>query len=177
MIVDPAKKSSEVKRSRRTSIWQRSVESEVAPAIAAQMLRRSTRSPTVVKFAFVDSSPLAKYKGSHPGRNSERSPWVTGFDVRITQQIPLWKRVKAEAYLSILNLGNLIDDSLGLQEEVVFSYRRAVAAASAYSATANGGQGQWTYTFNGGTLDGVPVTSNDTPVSRWQAQLGFSIKF
>ena len=99
-------------------------------------------------------------------------------DVKITQQIPFphFNKVKAELFLNFLNLGNFIDNSYGLQTEVPFSYKRAVAGAT-YNATANGGAGQWIYTFNSSTLDGTPVTSNDTPVSRWQIQSGIRLKF
>jgi hypothetical protein len=37
--------------------------------------------------------------------------------------------------------------------------------------------GQWTYNFNSTTLDAVPITNNDTPVSRWQVQMGVRIRF
>ncbi len=128
-------------------------------------------------FAFVDSTTLAKYKGGHPDRNSERSPWTHGLDIKITQELPIWQRVKAEAYLSILNVGNLLSDKWGLYEEIPFSYRRGVAGASSYNPAGNGGQGSWAYTFNSGTLDGLPIIANDNPVSRWQIQTGIAIKF
>lgn len=127
-------------------------------------------------FAFVDSSTLAKYKGTYAPRNSENSPWTQTIDLKIAQQIPIWGRLRGELYINIINFWNMIDDSWGLQDEVVFSYRRGVAGAT-YNAAGNGGQGSWGYTFNGGTLDGVPRTVNDTPISRWQIQSGVSIKF
>ncbi|MSU51629.1 MAG: TonB-dependent receptor [Opitutus sp.] len=128
-------------------------------------------------FAFVNSSSLGKYAGGHPGRNSETSPWNQTLDLKITQEIPLFKRARAEVYLNIINFGNLLKDSWGLYEEVPFSYRRAVAAPTAYNPAGNGGQGSWAYTFNGGTLDGLPIVANDFPVSRWHMQLGMRIKF
>ncbi|HEU5081457.1 MAG TPA: TonB-dependent receptor [Opitutaceae bacterium] len=127
-------------------------------------------------FAFVNATDLRFYKGSHPSRNSETSPWTQTIDLRVVQELPIYRNVKTELYVSLLNLGNLIKKSWGLQEEVPFSYRRAVAGAT-YDAAANGGQGQWVYTFNPNTLDGVPVTVNDTSVSRWQVQAGVRLKF
>jgi hypothetical protein len=129
-------------------------------------------------FTFVGNSSLSKYAGGHPGRNTENSPWTNTLDVKITQQVtlPYYNRVKAEAFLNFINLGNYVDDAYGLQTEVPFSYKRAVAGAT-YNAAANGGLGQWIYTFNSSTLDGTPTTANDTPISRWQVQAGMRFKF
>lgn len=123
-------------------------------------------------FAFVESSTLASYKGSHAPRNSETSPWLNTVDLKFTQAIPLHKKVRAELYLNVINFANLLDDSWGLQEEVPFSYRRAVASAG-YNASTN----TWAYTFNNSTLNTVPTTVDDTPVSRWQVLAGMRIKF
>lgn len=123
-------------------------------------------------FAFVESSSLKNHKGGHPARNSESSPWLNTVDLKFTQAIPIFKRVKAELYINVLNIANLFDDEWGIQEEVPFSYRRAVAGAS-YNATTN----KWIYTFNNTTLNEVPTTVNDTPVSRWQVLAGMRIRF
>lgn len=127
-------------------------------------------------FRFVESSSLKDFKGSNPRRNSETSPWLQTVDLKLTQQIPLFKSVRAEVFANILNFANLFDSDWGIQEEVPFSYRRAVAGAT-LNPTANNGKGQWNYVFNSTTLNGVPVTVDETPVSRWQAQIGMRIKF
>lgn len=128
-------------------------------------------------FAFVNSTTLASYAGTYAPRNSENSPWTQTLDVRLSQEIPIWNRVKADLFLNIINFGNLLNDSWGMLEEVPFSYRRAVAAPSSYNPAGNNGAGSWGYTFNSGTLDGVPVVANDFPVSRWQVQMGMRIRF
>ncbi|MFO1448568.1 MAG: TonB-dependent receptor [Opitutaceae bacterium] len=127
-------------------------------------------------FAFVESSSLKNYMGGSPGRNTETSPWLQTVDLKITQALPIFKSVRAELFANVLNFANLFNDSWGIQEEVPFSYRRAVAGAT-LDAAANGGQGAWNYVFNTTTLNGVPVTADDTPISRWQVQLGMRIKF
>jgi hypothetical protein len=127
-------------------------------------------------FAFADANGLMKYAGSHAPRNSQTSPWTQNLDIKLTQQIPLFRSLRAELFANFLNFGGLIHKGWGQLEEVPFSYRRAVAGAT-LNPTANGGAGQWNYTFNGGTLDGVPVVANDTPVSRWQIQMGMRLKF
>jgi hypothetical protein len=124
-------------------------------------------------FAFVDSTSLAKYKGGHPGRNSENSPSVGTVDLKITQEVRIWRNLRGEFFLSLLNVGNLLNDRWGLWTEIPFSYRRAVAAPTSYNAATN----SWAYTFNSGTLDGVPTVAGDFPASRWQVQGGFRFRF
>ncbi|MSU65318.1 MAG: hypothetical protein EXS38_04275 [Opitutus sp.] len=131
-------------------------------------------------FAFVDSTSLAKYKGGHPGRNSEYSPWVKTLDIKISQEVPIYRRLKGEIYLNILNIGNMVNSDWGLNREVVFSYRRGVASATSYNPAGNGGQGSWAYNYatsGATTLDAVPITANDYPISRWQVQGGLRVRF
>jgi hypothetical protein len=109
-------------------------------------------------------------------RNAAHSPWAQTLDFTITQQIPIWHRVRVEAYLQMINLANLFNDSWGLAEEVPFTYKRRVAGAG-YDPTANGGQGQYVYVFNGNTLDGLPIIADDTQASRWQGKLGIRVRF
>ncbi|MDP1579627.1 MAG: TonB-dependent receptor [Candidatus Didemnitutus sp.] len=127
-------------------------------------------------FAFVNSSTLANYAGKNAPRNSETSPWNQTIDLKFTQRIPIRGNLRAELYVNFFNFWNLFDKNFGSLEEVPFSFRRAVAYAS-YNAAGNGGAGQWNYVFNTTTLNGVPVTVNDTPISRWQVQSGIRIKF
>ena len=127
-------------------------------------------------FRLVETTSLKDFMGSNPARNSETSPWLQTVDLKLTQQIPLFKSVRAEVFANILNFANLFNSDWGIQEEVPFSYRRAVAGAT-LNPTANNGKGQWNYVFNSTTLNGVPVTVDETPVSRWQAQIGMRIKF
>jgi hypothetical protein len=123
-------------------------------------------------FAFAQSTGLNKYAGKYTPRNSERSPWQQTIDLKFSQQVPIWGKLRGEVYCNIINFWNLIDDQWGLQDEVPFSYRRRVAG-SVFNANTN----QWVYTYNSTTLDGVPTTVNDTPISRWQAQIGLRLKF
>ena len=136
-------------------------------------------------FAFIATNDLQKYQGTHPPRNSEVSNWTQTLDVKFSQEVELFRGVKSELYLSVLNIGNMLKKSWGLDAEVPFSYRRAVAGAT-YDPTLNGGAGAWKYFYNTKnpagvvtlqTLDAVPVVANDTPISRWQVQAGVKIKF
>ena len=124
-------------------------------------------------FAFAAESGLNKYAGQIAPRNSEHSPWTQTVDMTIRQAIPFgWRNAKAEVYLQVINLANLVDDSWGIVEEVPFTYRRTVAGAIFDPVT-----NQYGYVFNGATLDGLPQVADDTSTSRWQAKLGITIKF
>ena len=123
-------------------------------------------------FDFAGANGLNKYAGTVIPRNSTASPWNQTVDITITQQIPVFKRVRAEVYLQIMNLGNLFNDNWGLLEEVPFNYKRT-AAGAIYDPATN----QYGYVFNGNTLAGLPIVADDTQSSRFQAKLGFRIKF
>jgi hypothetical protein len=123
-------------------------------------------------FAFANQNGLSGYAGRVVPRNAAHSPWTQTVDVTITQQIPIFRQVRAEAYLQLINLANLLNDKWGQLEEVPFSYKRRVAGTSYDPAT-----NQYLYTYNSNTLDGVPVVADDTQASRWQAKLGIRIKF
>lgn len=124
-------------------------------------------------FAFAQANGLSAYAGGIAPRNSERSPWTQTVDLTLRQAIPLgWRNSRAEIYLQLINLGNLLNDEWGRIEEVPFTYRRTVAGTTYDPAT-----NQYVYVFNGQTLDGVPTVGDDTSQSRWQAKLGMTIKF
>jgi hypothetical protein len=127
-------------------------------------------------FAFAGANGLNRFAGRVIPRNADNSPWVNVLDFTVTQQLPVWRRIRAEMYFQMVNLGNLLNDEWGLLEEIPFSYKRTVAGAI-YDPAANGGQGQWGYLFNGNTVDGLPIVADDTQSSRWQAKLGIRIKF
>lgn len=124
-------------------------------------------------FQFVDGSSLAGYRGQIVPRNSERSPWTQTVDVTLRQAVPLgWRNSRAEVYLQLINVANLLNDEWGRIEEVPFTYRRSVAGTTYDPAT-----NQYVYVFNAATLDGVPVVGDETSQSRWQAKLGFKVSF
>ncbi len=122
-------------------------------------------------FAFAHNEGLDKYNGRVVPRNSEVSRWLQTFDLKFTQTVPVYKKVHTEFYLNFINFANFFSKRWGLQEEVPFSYKRAVA-----STTINA-SGQYVYGFNSTTLNTQPITANDTPISRWQIQTGARIKF
>ena len=128
-------------------------------------------------FAFVNNTNLKNYAGRTVPRNTEFMPWIQTVDLKIDQEIKIWKKVKTDLFFNVLNIANLFNDRWGILQEVDFAYRRGVVGAS-FDPAANSGAGQWVYVFNAATtLDAVKTVANDQPVSRWQIQTGLRVRF
>jgi hypothetical protein len=126
-------------------------------------------------FVFAGQSGLMKYAGTVTQRNSETSPWTESFDIAIRQELPIYRKVKAELFLNLINFANLLNKKSGVQHEVPFSYKRAVAGTTYDEATK-----QYIYTFGRGTtLDDVAIAAEETisSTSRWFITTGVSISF
>ncbi len=119
-------------------------------------------------FEYLDGHPaLKRFAGSIAPRNSERSAYQHQFDLKLIQGLPLRGRLRAELFLDVLNLANLLNDNWGRQYAVSFPYALAVANAS-YDPAAN----QYVYSFSG-----VKAQSLVASRSRWQMQGGARLKF
>ncbi len=87
-------------------------------------------------FAFVNASGLSKYAGSIAPRNEFDSDWWTKFDVRISQDIPgLMEGHRAQAFLVVDNVGNLLNDEWGVLREASFPRMQGIVDARIDSAT------------------------------------------
>ncbi|MCD9029777.1 carboxypeptidase regulatory-like domain-containing protein [Luteimonas sp. BDR2-5] len=123
-------------------------------------------------WAYVDGNEyLRSHKGQVAGRNADRNKWVNQFDIRISQEFPgFFNGNKAEVWLDILNVGNLIDKKWGRVEEIGFpSMKGIVEYGGIDSAT-----GKYVYRFN--TPDEATIY-DDKGISRWALQVGFRYKF
>ncbi|MEQ9823853.1 MAG: carboxypeptidase regulatory-like domain-containing protein [Puniceicoccaceae bacterium] len=119
-------------------------------------------------FDFLERVGLAQHGGSYAPRNSQNSPWVHVWDLKITQEIPLsYRDMGLELFVSVRNLGNLLNDDWGLTEEVGFPY-----SARAVNADIVDGK----YVFN--TFDpDEPVIYVGDNRSRWGVQFGAKLSF
>lgn len=149
--------------------WTTSATPTAAETVAAAPFRDSF-------FSFVNGTNLKNYLGKTVPRNSEFMPWIQTVDLKIDQEIPIWKKVKTDLFFNVLNIANLFNDRWGILQEVDFAYRRGLVGAT-FDPAANGGQGQWVYVFNAANVDAVKTVANDQPVSRWQVQTGLRVKF
>jgi hypothetical protein len=123
----------------------------------------------------IDTYDLAQYAGGVVPRNEDFSPWVHNFDMRISQELPgFFADNKAEIWLDVLNVGNLINKDWGHIEEVGFQ--------------SNGGQARSFVNFAGidsagryiydvlATPEGLARRDRNAE-SRWALQLGFRYSF
>ncbi|MCC6593732.1 MAG: TonB-dependent receptor [Xanthomonadales bacterium] len=123
----------------------------------------------------VEQYGLDRYAGGVVPRNEEYAPWVHNFDMRISQELPgFFAGNKAEIWLDVLNVGNLLNKDWGVIDEVGFQ--------------SNGGQARSFVNFaginaNGGYVYDVLATPEGlarrdrTAESRWALQLGFRYSF
>ncbi|MCV6622306.1 MAG: TonB-dependent receptor [Cellvibrionaceae bacterium] len=80
-------------------------------------------------FALVDSEGLAR--GQIMERNSENGSWWNKFDLKVTQEIPGFAEDhKGKVYMTVRNLGNLLNDDWGVLYEPSFPRSQAIVDAS-----------------------------------------------
>ena len=127
---------------------------------------------------FSDQSGLSEYEGNYAPRNSFQSRWVSTLDINITQEIPLYNKLKAELLVNLINVGNMLNNDWGRTIETEFPLRRN-AAAVGFDSAANAGAGQYVYAFDPAstshTLPGTTTTAQQASV--WQVQVGMRIRF
>lgn len=123
---------------------------------------------------------LADNQGSVAERNAVTSPNINQFDLRVTQELPgFFGDNKAEVFLDIQNIGNLIDKDWGQIDEVVFPYNLQVARFAGVNAA-----GQVVYDVSGFVNESTGANTFPRPgrrdsvgESRWTLQVGFRYEF
>jgi hypothetical protein len=126
-------------------------------------------------FAYIRESGLEEYSGAYAPRNAFDQPFVNRLDLKLSQDIPIFKPAQLEVFLDFTNFGAFLGTKLfnyyertTLVESDTF-WRRSLGAM-AYDAT--------------GRL--APVTATalnptalvfDNPQSRWRIQVGARLKF
>jgi hypothetical protein len=120
-------------------------------------------------FAWLANNPsLSRYAGTIVPRNSERSRFIDRLDLHFAQQLPIWRDLRAELVLDILNLANLLNPAWGEVWQYSSPYVLPVAAGY-YDARTNQYQYRFTTPPRLQTLQGT--------ASRWQIQAGLKLKF
>ncbi len=121
---------------------------------------------------------LTANQGQVARRNTGRSPFINQFDLRITQDFPGGWGNRAQVYLDIQNIGNLINKDWGLIDEVLFPYTLNVASMAGVQG------GQYVYDVRNyvnettGVLTNPATGRRDTVgESRWAIQVGFRYEF
>ena len=121
--------------------------------------------------AFIDSSDnLSEYRGSIAPRNMAADDWWTKFDLKLTQELPGFREQdRAEAFMTIENVGNLLNSDWGVLREHGFP-----ANAELYSIDGIDAQNRYIISgFNSNPDRDSVVTSP----SLWQVHFGVKYKF
>ena len=120
-------------------------------------------------FAYLEREGLTKYAGRIAPRNSIKGPWWHKFDLKIAQELPSFiEGHKFSAFVVIENLGNLIDDDLGVMEEQTFPHNEQLVG---FSLAPGGTQ----YNYN--TFVSPAGPSRDADASLWEIRFGLSYSF
>jgi hypothetical protein len=120
-------------------------------------------------FAYIGRDEyLSKYRGQIVPRNGGREPWFGQVDVRLAQEIPTVSGHKLEITVDILNILNLISNTMGRQRFVNLQ-RDLLLRFEGLDATTR----KPMFSFR----DKSDPFQYDQLFSRWQAQLGLRYTF
>ncbi|MDJ0916888.1 MAG: TonB-dependent receptor [Woeseiaceae bacterium] len=115
--------------------------------------------------AWVNANGFAR--GEFLERNAKFSKWSTRFDLRLDQEIPLFRDdLKARAFLKIYNFGNLLNPGWGRQFDAPFFSQEVVESSI---------DSEGRYVYEG--FDLGDATEVQEFASLWEARLGFEINF
>jgi len=123
----------------------------------------------------VNENGLAGYGGSSVDRNSHLAPWTNSFDIRFSQELPgFFGDNKAEIWLDVLNVGNLLNKDWGHVDEVFF--QSGGGSARSFVNFAGIDQATGRYVYDVVSLENFG-RKDRTGESRWALQLGFRYSF
>lgn len=133
-------------------------------------------------FAMVDADPyLNMHRGSVVSRNGARAGWVNQFDLRVRQELPGFNAMhKAELWLDVLNVGNLLNKDWGHIEDLQYPANLGVVEFGGVCGSTAAGRcsaadaGKYVYRFNSPDRRGI---YDERGVSRWSVQVGLRYAF
>ena len=118
---------------------------------------------------------LSQYAGQVVPRNAKFSPWTNSFDLRISQELPgFFGDNRAEIWLDVLNVGNLINKDWGHIDEIFFQSDGGQARGFVNFAGIDPATGRYVYDMVNLEEFGRRDRSGE---SRWALQLGFRYRF
>jgi hypothetical protein len=130
-------------------------------------------------FNFLDESGLSAYAGSIAPKNAFNNPWSSDLDLRIQQDIPMFKDHALQVFFDIENVLNLFSDDNTQRYVSTGDVQEGVPVLDAsYNATT----GQYSYfNLNPGGRNTFPtfnpLVNRDVDDSVWRLQLGIRYKF
>jgi outer membrane receptor for ferrienterochelin and colicin len=119
---------------------------------------------------------LSARKGQATGRNAGVAPWVSQFDMRITQALPSFFDTKTELYLDLLNIGNMLNKDWGRIDDTSGGLV-GVAEFVGTEQMPNAVPGTQRYVYRFTTPPSEYVRQDTKGQSRWAAQIGLKVSF
>jgi len=120
----------------------------------------------------INRTGLKGFKGTYAPRNAFQGPDYRRLDLRITQDLGLWRDHKLTIYLDVLNVLNLLDDDKGIVREYSFNTSRQIVLGGS-----TGVDSQGRYIIAGVDPDDSLDVLNFDGQSVWQMNLGFKYSF
>ena len=123
--------------------------------------------------AFLQSSGLSRFAGTHARRNAFVHPWINQLDLRLAQRIPIYQPLEVEVFFDFVNFGYWLSRKTFGYVELLTStnngvfYRRLMGPATYNSS------GQIRPTYAGEPGNAIV----DNIASRWRMQLGVTVRF
>ncbi len=156
------------------------------PIIAWGSTRRDNLEMAKKFMEYVESTDgLRQYKGKIVPRNTGRSPFIHQFDVKFSHNLKVWLQHELEFSVSILNIGNLINDEWGKEVRTRSSGDVKVVKVDHYPGKTPSGKGNengaYIYNYDPSLLkydrQFTHVTGNLSSSSRWSILLGMTYRF
>ena len=119
--------------------------------------------------AHINSTALARYKGTYAPRNAFTNPDYDRLDIRITQEIPAFRDHKFVVYFDLLNVMNMLDDEDGRVFEYGYNNSRQILVS--------GTDSEGRFLISGVDDDDSLYLQDGDGQSRWQLQMGLKYRF
>ena len=87
--------------------------------------------------AYIDQYGLSKYRGRIVPRNSHTSSWLSVLDLRMSQELPIWRKARGILTFDIENFANMIDKDWGQLRQVSFAYFTPVVDVNRIDSATN----------------------------------------
>jgi len=130
--------------------------------------------------AYIRQQGLEKWRGRIVPRNSHKSPWVSLLDLRMGQELPVFRQARGIVTFDVENLANLLNSDWGQLRQVNFPYVAPVVDVDRIetSGCPGGAASCYVYRPRAGTTGPVkPFNTVASLPSVWRIQLGFRIEF
>ncbi len=130
--------------------------------------------------AYIQQQGLENYRGRIVPRNSHRSPWLSVLDLRIAQELPIFRKTRGIVTLDIENFANMIDKDWGQLRQLSFPYFTPVVDVNRIETVGCPGGAASCYVYrprSGQSGPVSPFTAISSLPSVWRVQLGLRIEF